>query len=100
MEWGEQMAAALAPERLEIHIDRPLDTVSTDETSGADNELTSSGTRTVTVRARRRILANRSTSHGNNRLKTIRAAQHDVQHRLYSGWQLGIRSFHNICRHW
>ena len=25
MEWGEQMAAALAPERLEIHIDRPLD---------------------------------------------------------------------------
>lgn len=24
MEWGEQMATALAPERLEIHIDRPL----------------------------------------------------------------------------
>ena len=48
MEWGEQMAAALAPERLEIHIDRPLNTVSTDETSRADNELTSNGTRTVT----------------------------------------------------
>lgn len=25
MEWGEQMATALAPERLEVHIDRPLD---------------------------------------------------------------------------
>ncbi|MER8284574.1 hypothetical protein ABS219_18395, partial [Acinetobacter baumannii] len=49
MEWGEQMAAALAPERLEIHIDRPLNTVSTDETSRADNELTSNGTRTVTI---------------------------------------------------
>lgn len=53
MEWGEQMAAALAPERLEIHIDRPLNTVNTDETataetSRADNELTSNGTRTVT----------------------------------------------------
>ena len=48
MEWGEQMAAALAPERLEIHIDRPLNTVSKDETSRADNELTSNGTRTVT----------------------------------------------------
>ena len=48
MEWGEQMAAALAPERLEIHIDRPLNTVSTDETSRADNELTSNGVRTVT----------------------------------------------------
>lgn len=48
MEWGEQMAAALAPERLEIHIDRPLNTVSADETSRADNELTSNGTRTVT----------------------------------------------------
>ena len=48
MEWGEQMAAALAPERLEIHIDRPLNTVSTDETSRVDNELTSNGTRTVT----------------------------------------------------
>ena len=47
MEWGEQMATALAPERLEIHIDRPLNTVSTDETSRADNELTSNGTRTV-----------------------------------------------------
>ena len=45
---SEQMAAALAPERLEIHIDRPLNTVSTDETSRADNELTSNGTRTVT----------------------------------------------------
>ena len=49
MEWGEQMAAALAPERLEIHIDRPLDTDGTDTTTNtASNELTSNGVRTVT----------------------------------------------------
>ena len=41
MEWGEQMAAALAPERLEIHIDRPA--------VDADGELTSAGARTVTL---------------------------------------------------
>ena len=43
MEWGEQMAAALAPERLEIHIDRPA--------SGAAHsaEPTSAGTRIVTL---------------------------------------------------
>ena len=41
MEWGEQMAAALAPERLEIHIDRPLNTDGTDTTTNtASNELT------------------------------------------------------------
>ena len=34
MEWGEQMATALAPERLEIHIDRPLD--SSDVASASD----------------------------------------------------------------
>ncbi|PWG62447.1 tRNA (adenosine(37)-N6)-threonylcarbamoyltransferase complex ATPase subunit type 1 TsaE [Bifidobacterium callitrichidarum] len=45
MEWGEQMATALAPERLEIHIDRPLDAAAvTDE----DGELTGDGERTVT----------------------------------------------------
>ena len=43
MEWGEQMVAALAPERLEIHIERPLDT----PTAMADGELTSAGTRKV-----------------------------------------------------
>ena len=49
MEWGEQMAAALAPERLEIHIDRPLHTDGTDTTTNtASNELTSNGVRTVT----------------------------------------------------
>ncbi|VUX29850.1 tRNA threonylcarbamoyladenosine biosynthesis protein TsaE [Bifidobacterium catenulatum] len=49
MEWGEQMAAALAPERLEIHIDRPLTTDGTDTTTNtASNELTSNGVRTVT----------------------------------------------------
>ena len=49
MEWGEQMAAALAPERLEIHIDRPLNTDGTDTTTNtASNELTSNGVRTVT----------------------------------------------------
>ena len=45
MEWGEQMAAALAPERLEIHIDRPLDAPAVT----ADGELTSAGARTVTL---------------------------------------------------
>lgn len=49
MEWGEQMAAALAPERLEIHIDRPFNTDGTDTTTNtASNELTSNGVRTVT----------------------------------------------------
>ena len=47
MEWGEQMATALAPERLEVHIDRPLDqaAVVSDDMNG---ELTSDGVRTVT----------------------------------------------------
>ena len=49
MEWGEQMAAALAPERLEIHIDRPLNTAGTGTTANtASHELTSNGVRTVT----------------------------------------------------
>ena len=39
MEWGEQMATALAPERLEIHIDRPLDS-SDVASAGSDGELT------------------------------------------------------------
>lgn len=42
MEWGEQMAAALAPERLEIHIDRPLEPA-----TSLENEPTSEGTRIV-----------------------------------------------------
>ncbi len=45
MEWGEQMAAALAPERLEIHIDRPLNASAVD----VNGELTSCGVRTVTL---------------------------------------------------
>ncbi|MBT1175927.1 tRNA (adenosine(37)-N6)-threonylcarbamoyltransferase complex ATPase subunit type 1 TsaE [Bifidobacterium sp. LC6] len=45
MEWGEQMATALASERLEIHIDRPLEQTQTNPTT----ELTSNGMRTVTV---------------------------------------------------
>lgn len=49
MEWGEQMAAALAPERLEIHIDRPLNTAGAGTTADtASRELTSNGVRTVT----------------------------------------------------
>ena len=43
MEWGEQMAAALAPERLEIHIDRPAQLVQNTD------EPTSEGTRIVTL---------------------------------------------------
>lgn len=46
MEWGEQMATALASERLEIHIDRSLDNDSSE--NGNENELTSNGLRTVT----------------------------------------------------
>ena len=43
------MAAALAPERLEIHIDRPLNTAGTGTTANtASRELTSNGVRTVT----------------------------------------------------
>lgn len=48
MEWGEQMAAALAPERLEIHIDRPLD-VDAIARRGSDDELTGDGPRIVTL---------------------------------------------------
>ena len=49
MEWGEQMAAALAPERLEIHIARALNTDGTDTTTHtASNALTRNGVRTVT----------------------------------------------------
>lgn len=44
MEWGEQMAAALAPERLEIHIERPLDMA-----QAAGDAPTSEGTRIVTL---------------------------------------------------
>ncbi|NEG96050.1 tRNA (adenosine(37)-N6)-threonylcarbamoyltransferase complex ATPase subunit type 1 TsaE [Bifidobacterium sp. SMB2] len=47
MEWGEQMVAALAPERLEIHIDRPLDDAA--RIPDANDELTSAGARTVTL---------------------------------------------------
>lgn len=46
MEWGEQMAAALADQRLDIHIDRPISTPNRHDTTG---ELTSDGTRTVSL---------------------------------------------------
>lgn len=60
MEWGEQMAAALAPERLELHIDRPLASheptvplgLGKGITAGGitdTDELTSDGIRTVTL---------------------------------------------------
>lgn len=42
MEWGEQMAGALADERLEIHIDRPLDA-----NGGTHADPTSDGIRIV-----------------------------------------------------
>lgn len=44
MEWGEQMAAALADERLEIHIDRPDNTSTTDS-----DEPSADGERIVTI---------------------------------------------------
>ena len=53
MEWGEQMIAALAPERLEIHIDRSRDAAGAPDPKvvpgSADIELTSDGARTVTL---------------------------------------------------
>ncbi|KFI58817.1 tRNA (adenosine(37)-N6)-threonylcarbamoyltransferase complex ATPase subunit type 1 TsaE [Bifidobacterium gallicum] len=57
MEWGEQMAAALAPQRLEIHIDRPLAEPDTNHEANskpipsedAYGELTSEGERTITI---------------------------------------------------
>ncbi|GAA6123265.1 tRNA (adenosine(37)-N6)-threonylcarbamoyltransferase complex ATPase subunit type 1 TsaE [Bifidobacterium psychraerophilum] len=45
MEWGQQMAVALAPERLEIVIERPVEHRSGD----ADTELSSAGTRIVSI---------------------------------------------------
>ncbi|MBM6699427.1 tRNA (adenosine(37)-N6)-threonylcarbamoyltransferase complex ATPase subunit type 1 TsaE [Bifidobacterium pullorum subsp. saeculare] len=45
MEWGEQMAAALAPERLEVHIERPPAPASAAD--GADAAPTSEGMRLV-----------------------------------------------------
>ncbi|WP_152973542.1 tRNA (adenosine(37)-N6)-threonylcarbamoyltransferase complex ATPase subunit type 1 TsaE [Bifidobacterium aesculapii] len=47
MEWGEQMVAALAPERLEIHIERPTEAAGAQ--AGPDDELTSDGMRVVTL---------------------------------------------------
>lgn len=52
MEWGEQMASALASQRLEVHIDRPLDQsearhVNTDRTNDDDEELSGDGMRVV-----------------------------------------------------
>ena len=54
MEWGEQMVAALAPERLEIHIERPLDALGAGigvagGVSGPDGEITGDGVRVVTL---------------------------------------------------
>ncbi|WP_434734908.1 tRNA (adenosine(37)-N6)-threonylcarbamoyltransferase complex ATPase subunit type 1 TsaE [Bifidobacterium sp.] len=45
MEWGEQMVAALAPQRLVIAIDRPLDATLPTQTE----ELSSEGTRQVSI---------------------------------------------------
>ena len=47
MEWGEQMAAALAPDRLEIHIERPMDR-SVDGQSPMEDP-TSAGVRIVSL---------------------------------------------------
>ncbi|KAB8295511.1 tRNA (adenosine(37)-N6)-threonylcarbamoyltransferase complex ATPase subunit type 1 TsaE [Bifidobacterium avesanii] len=48
MEWGEQMAAALIDERLEIHIDRPVPADAA-SVAGSDGEVTGDGTRIVTL---------------------------------------------------
>lgn len=49
MEWGEQMAAALADERLEVHIDRPLDTMTDAVAADSAAEPISAGERIVTL---------------------------------------------------
>lgn len=50
MDWGEQMAAALADERLEVHIDRPLDTMVPETArAGLPVDPTSAGDRIVTL---------------------------------------------------
>ncbi|WEV68515.1 tRNA (adenosine(37)-N6)-threonylcarbamoyltransferase complex ATPase subunit type 1 TsaE [Bifidobacterium sp. ESL0775] len=49
MEWGEQMASAFASERLEVHIDRPMDKAAiAEEADDSEAELTGDGMRTVT----------------------------------------------------
>ncbi|WP_237743106.1 tRNA (adenosine(37)-N6)-threonylcarbamoyltransferase complex ATPase subunit type 1 TsaE [Bifidobacterium bohemicum] len=45
MEWGEQMVSALAPERLEIHIARPM----SDDVCSANEQLSAEGPRSVSV---------------------------------------------------
>ncbi|WEV52195.1 tRNA (adenosine(37)-N6)-threonylcarbamoyltransferase complex ATPase subunit type 1 TsaE [Bifidobacterium sp. ESL0704] len=48
MEWGEQMASAFAQERLEVHIERPLDRQAlAEEAQDWQTELTGDGMRTV-----------------------------------------------------
>lgn len=48
MEWGEQMASAFARERLEVHIDRPMDKATiAAEANNPAAELTGDGMRTV-----------------------------------------------------
>ncbi|MDF7665004.1 tRNA (adenosine(37)-N6)-threonylcarbamoyltransferase complex ATPase subunit type 1 TsaE [Bifidobacterium sp. ESL0745] len=48
MEWGEQMASAFAQERLEVHIDRPMDEeMIAAEVDNPAAELTGDGMRTV-----------------------------------------------------
>ena len=49
MEWGEQMVAALAPERLEVHIARPVDAHAAAEGVGGGEELSGDGMRIVTL---------------------------------------------------
>lgn len=54
MEWGEQMAAALAPERLSIRIARPAESL-----PESSNLLTSQGVRTVELEAYGTVLQQR-----------------------------------------
>lgn len=51
MEWGEQMGSVLAPERLEIHIDRPRPDSKEERRIGGEAPamMTSEGTRIVTI---------------------------------------------------
>lgn len=51
MEWGSMMASVLAPERLEILIDRSVERSAAGSGVQRDTELTSEGARTITLNA-------------------------------------------------
>lgn len=65
MEWGEQMAAALAPQRLEIHIDRPLPNVTEQSSQKSEQMLDSHNERQLGNKSKKQFTEpDASTSNG------------------------------------